>query len=98
MSWLAAAMNLRLAEIGGICFRLGALQLAVEAGEFGGALLDALLQRLIGALELLRRFYRLGDVGEGHDVTAILRHLARMELEDDVAAVQMLDDGAHESR
>ena len=43
--------ELGLDVVGGIGFRLRDRQLLVEAGQFGGALGDAALQRLVGALQ-----------------------------------------------
>ncbi len=65
----------RLREVGGIGFGLGGGQLLVEAGQFGGALGNAALQRFVGALQGLGRQHAFGGIDDGDDHAAI-RHRA----------------------
>ena len=50
---------------------LGAGELGVQALQFGGALVDPLLQELVGRLERLLGLNGLGDVGVGGDDAAV---------------------------
>ena len=79
----------RLVEVGLVGLALGDRQGLIDLGQLGGALPDAPLQRLVGSRQGLRRLDALGDVGIGGD-DAALRHGARPDLEDALAAVEVL--------
>ena len=78
-----------LVEVGLVGLALGDRQRLVDLGELGGALPHAPLQRLVGPRQRLGRLDALGDVGIGGD-DAALRHGARADLEDALAAVELL--------
>ena len=71
MSWLAAARNRVLERFGLFRHRLGAREFGVEPLQFGGALVDPLLQELVGRLERLLGLHGLGHVGIGGDDAAV---------------------------
>jgi len=72
-------------QVGFVGLALGKPQRDVQARELLGALAHAALERLVGALQRLRRFDTGGDVSESSDDAAIghmvgtdLNHLARL--------------------
>ena len=74
----------RLRHVGVIGFRLRALELGIEPGEFAGALAHAALQRRIGALQRFGRLHARRDVGKGRDQAAV-RHAVRTHFDHQAA-------------
>ena len=74
----------RLRHVGVIGFRLRALELGIEPGEFAGALAHAALQRRIGALQRFGRLHGRRDVGKGRDQAAV-RHAVRTHFDHQAA-------------
>ena len=77
----------RLVVIGGIGLGAGAFELGIDPGEGGRALLDARLERLVHALELLFRPHPRGDVRKANHQPTIgqaagieFEHLAQIAL------------------
>ena len=58
-------------NIGGVGFALGERQRGIEPGEFLGAFMHAMFERLVGALQRFGRCHAGRDVGEGGDDAAV---------------------------
>ena len=82
----------RLGDVGVLGRALGERQFGVEAGELLGAVAHALLQRRIGALELLGGLERRRYIGEGDD-EATARHAVGTHLDHHAAIRQPLQVG-----
>ena len=78
----------RLAEIGLLGEHLRLRQLLVDAGQLGGAVADALLQRLVDPLQRKVGLDACGDVGIGGDQAAI-GHRVGAQLDDAARCLQL---------
>ena len=81
----------RLGDVGLLGVGLGANELGVQAGEFGGALANPHLERCIGTLERFGGCHARRDVGDGGDDAAV-RHAVGADLDHKAAILETLEE------